>query len=368
MTLKIRGVSTLIKFGLPSRDNRIIFVAIMAFFGLSIFFWYHNILNVVALMIGLFLLLDIVFFWVTVFPYDRILSAVSCDGINWKKEHGIRMGIRRRNINHYGCVYYPVVIKNVDGYRMYFRGGDNFLDRIFTSYSRDGIVWSEEEEIRLDFACLGLKAVSSCAIISTPAFQRMYFSGNDGRDWKIYSAVSKDYLSWNMEDGVRISNDSVFDSVFAKEPTVVESNGCLRMYYLGGDGRYNRILGAFSFDGLNWEKTGVCIEPAMGEHPKCIKSPFIQRLDDSTLRLYFAGGSNYPILHSVILSAISSDGKSWKKEDGVRVGYDRRLDILEVLSPYVIADSGLLRMYYAGVGLHFLYPLTYFRYVRQKRL
>jgi hypothetical protein len=90
---------------------------------------------------------------------------------------------------------------------------------------------------------------------------RMYFT--DVINWDIRSATSTDGLVWAIDPGVRISKgeDPDYDSVGAIESSVIElADGTLRMYYIGRSD-LDRILSATSSDGLNWIKEdGVRID------------------------------------------------------------------------------------------------------------
>ena len=61
---------------------------------------------------------------IPIFPYDRILSAVSnSEGLDWAREEGVRIDVGGI---HDSCqVYYPKVVQLQDGYRLYYRAGGN---------------------------------------------------------------------------------------------------------------------------------------------------------------------------------------------------------------------------------------------------
>lgn len=348
---------------LLARDKKIILISSCICLAVAFLMRHYPFLGIIGLILGIFLISDLLFIKIPVFPYDKILSAVSSDGINWKKEKGVRIGVKGKFF-HYGCVYNPFVMKNREGWRMYYRGGPNHFDRIFTSFSNDGLVWDEESVLELDFMKFGLQSVSSCSIIQGEGFQRMYLAGYNNSGWKIYSAISTDEVHWEMEDGVRIDNNSSLDPLFARDPAVIKIDKIIRMYYLGSDGKYSRILTASSLDGLNWQKDGVCIEPLPEKHPKCIRGPYAYPLGQGCFRMYFTGGSRHSDFMNSIMSAISRDGVNWNREEGIRLRYGGWVDFCGALTPCVISDKELLRMYYAGVGVHFLYPLTRFRHCR----
>jgi len=351
--------------GLLDRDKRIYYYGLIICLVLLVLPSFSSIFRFIAIPTALLIAINIRFLKIPIFPYDRIFSAVSENGIIWKKEKGIRIDTKRK-VDHAGGIYYPQVIKVPNGFRMYYRGGDNFLDDIFTSFSKDGLSWDADTELSIDLRRQGFKSVVSCFILTGDSFQRMYLSGDKGTGYQIYSAESNDYLHWTIEEGIRIANDTSLDESFARDPALIETEQGLRMYYLGGDGVCNRILSAFSDDGLNWQKEGICIEPQGQEHPECIKSPFVYR-HQGHFRMYFTGGSRYPEIYTRILGAKSNDGLNWRRKENIGIRYGGFNDYFEILTPCVLAEeNGFSRMYYSGLGIHLLAPLTCLRYKRRR--
>ena len=132
-------------------------------------------------------------------------------------------------------------------------------------------------------------------------------------------------LRWVKEDHVSIDSNSPLDNESVLTPNVVRlSCGKFRMYYTGlGTARpiansLGYILSAISKDGLNWNKEeGIRIDVMPPYACNRVLCPEVIPLEDGRWRMYFEGRTNgYP---SVILSALSDDGLDWQYESGVRV-------------------------------------------------
>lgn len=306
--------------------------------------------------------------WVAVWPYDRILSASSSDGLTWRPDHGVRLDVAGRNGNHSGGTYFPFVMRCSDGlWRMYFRGSD--VDRILSATSQDGLSWSLERGFRIDVGGdPPLRRVSCPRVVAGSDSLRMFFTamraGADG--FSIYSAVSKDGLSWSRESGVRLQPQGADPSrslySFCLAPRASEREE-LRLYYERFSPIGSCICLATSVDGLRWMDQGPVLEPVPGEFG--VRSPWIFPTGERTgLRMYFVAGSRYRSLGTSIYSAMSGDGIAWTREPGVRVRRGGRYSADGLISPCVVGTpEGRLRMYYGGYwGPHVLGPLTRHRH------
>ena len=105
---------------LPQRDRRILIVAAgLAFtLALPVFLWIPMGIVLAAILVGaaMLSLLNIAFLGVPVFPYDRILSASSTDGLSWSRDPGVRSDVD--GLHQSRQVYYPHVVPVVGGWRM----------------------------------------------------------------------------------------------------------------------------------------------------------------------------------------------------------------------------------------------------------
>ncbi|MBI3038696.1 hypothetical protein HYY75_06565, partial [bacterium] len=163
-----------------------------------------------------------------------------------KIEDGVRLGER--------WTHNPCVVKLLNGsFRMYFSDAScdqNYPIVVKSAISRDGLSWEKEDGIRIGAGHGGQNGWANSAdvkILSDGTY-RMYFSS----DVSILSAVSKDGVTWEKEEGVRINNDSCSQKSVQGSLVVFLPMGGYRMYYCAGDGKNYKIFSAISSDGLSW--------------------------------------------------------------------------------------------------------------------
>jgi len=141
-------------------------------------------------------------------------------------------------------------------------------------------------------------------------------------------------IQWRKDEPIRIDTDTPLDGERALTPNVVElPGGGYRMYYMGlGPGRPRQassgyILSAVSSDGENWQKEdGIRLDAGGEGAANCIWGPDVIPLLDGTYRMYFQGRTELEdgSVKSVILSARSDDGLVWGQEPGIRLSESDR--------------------------------------------
>jgi hypothetical protein len=154
-----------------------------------------------------------------------IFSAVSADGIEWKKEKGKRLTASNRFDQMIAAS--PDVVPVGDGQlNMYFSDGDTI--KVATS-SDEGKTWHERGISGLPEACL-----DPTVIIMSDGSYRMYFAKSASTERllkaKILSARSSNGFAWTVEDGVRIAADKGATMVLDPDVVMV-SLGKMRIYY-----------------------------------------------------------------------------------------------------------------------------------------
>ncbi len=282
---------------------------------------------------------------------SETVSAVSSDGLIWTNEPGIRVGIGE--YAGWG-VSSPEVVRLPDGtYRMYYTGHqtqnvyDNY--RILSATSSDGINWTQELGIRINNDGINdSRYAYSPDIIELPdGTYRMYYTGLVwGGIYRILSAVSSDGLNWTKESGVRIPPPNVTSG-----DTIILSGGTYRyrMYYSapGGTSGGAMIISAVSSDGLTWTKeNGIRVDNGGIYDFGGAGHPDIVELPDGTYRMYYSGWDE---VGYHILSAVSSDGLTWTKEAGEVITGGGIYDSQYAHSPHILELSGgAYRMYYTG--------------------
>lgn len=239
------------------------------------------------------------------------------------------------------------------GYRLYYTGvsrerrAQNSLGYILSAVSADGIYWQKEAGIRLDNFSGGGEVWVYCPdVVPLPnGGWRMYFQAKtfEGFD-KIFSAISSDGLSWQLEAGTRFSDH--FHDCGSPRCLPLE-DGRWRLYFHFRNDAEHHIMSAISADGLHFQMEA---DPRITRERPCeshtVYAPEVLRLGTGGYRMYYAGWSESP-RQGRILSAFSEDGLLWKKDDHICVDVGGAGQELKVSEPCVIElADGSFRLYY----------------------
>lgn len=175
---------------------------------------------------------------------------------------------------------------------------------LYSATSTDGENWTKEPGVRKEFATF-----PDVLKLSENKY-RLYYQ-NAG---VIKSAISEDGLSWQDEDGVRISDKKEgfsLENVGAQSTTRLEDGTYLMVYRGMIKEKYSSevpnentqiFFYATSKDGLNFEKKGIALDSRNTTFNGLLDGAEWQNWDDGKLRLYF--WSYQGIYHSVF-----EDGK-----------------------------------------------------------
>lgn len=150
---------------------------------------------------------------------------------------------------------------------------------------------------------------------------RLYYCSVSG----IVSAISSDGLSFTREPGVRLQGTGRTGDPepIVCDPSVLRlDDGRWRMYYKGADrpggpGFANhRAFSAISEDGLTFQREGLRYDPVGTIDNGWASVPEVIRTFDGRFRMYYVTGAAPP--NDGIASAISNDGLTFTRENGVR--------------------------------------------------
>jgi len=187
----------------------------------------------------------------------RILSAFSADGDVWIPEPGVRLSPRAGGAGEFRVVSSEVVpVGDGRQLRMYYEscaGSQSVTNSIRSAISNDGgLEWELEPGARLESDGHNFSA-PRIVFLSDGRCRLYYYDRGRG----IISALSNDEgLLFQPEPGVRIAQDSAYDSHAAFAPEIIHvADGGYVMYYAGysqSNRAYN--LRAVSNDGLSWSK------------------------------------------------------------------------------------------------------------------
>lgn len=303
-------------------------------------------------------------------PRDRILSAISTDGVIWKREPGVRIDVGKRynsQMAYYQYVHRPDDLSGL--WEMFYQGaireGGQWTNQIFSATSENGLAWKEKPPPVLPEGGSELhhSQIRAPFLLDLGSFWRMYFSaqGVDGA-FRILSAVSQDRKTWNIEAGARISPEQFSKSAApitgVSDTAIIQMpSGEFRMYFtiFRQSDWYQEICSAVSIDGKDWQlDPGVRISHGQEGYCTIANNPSVIQLQGG-YRMYFRGGDLLPLWNN-IFAAVSTDGLQWEVE-GISLEYKRhhRHERHAVAFPYVLPiENGRYRMYYTGYWGHIL--------------
>lgn len=134
--------------------------------------------------------------------------------------------------------------------------------------------------------------------------------------------------AWVKDDGIAIDLDTPLDSRKILTPNVIRlPSGGYRMYYtglsFGAVSAYETsegyVLSAVSDDGATWRKEpGIRLDAHPPHATQRVLCPDVVPLPDGGFRMYFE--ARVPDQPSCVLSAVSPDGLHWDPEPGIRFG------------------------------------------------
>jgi uncharacterized repeat protein (TIGR01451 family) len=255
-------------------------------------------------------------------------------------------------------VWNPVVLKERDGYKMWYTGSDGTNPTaIGLAISTDGVHWVKHAgnpvmtpEIHGSWKGQGIRAGT---VISDSGRYRMWYTGYD-RDWvaRIRYAESSDGVTWIPYGSydVDIGVLGGWEDSGVRDPAVVKSGGLYQMWYVGHDGLTSRIGHAVSTDGRHWLKDTA--NPVLDAEPSGdwdwldVYAPSVVAYDDAYLFLY-SGDTMPPAWQTGY--ALSTDGIAWARKGVILPeGPDGAFDDSSADYASVIADGAGLRIWYSG--------------------
>ncbi len=228
----------------------------------------------------------------------EVFSAVSSDGMDWKKEDGAR---REFSV-------FPDVVKLPDGrYRMYFQN----LGVIKSALSSDGLSWTEEAGVRIDGtnnAGLNLENVAAPTTMKIGDEYMMVYRGTVNQRYSaevpnnniqlFLWAASKDGMVFEKKGIALDSRNSIFQGLLDGPELVRWDYGSVRLYFWSYKGIFHTIFknGSFSqeneFDYTIASNSGMPFPP----DPPC--DPTLAKIDNKWFLYYgiHTKGINYATL------------------------------------------------------------------------
>jgi len=181
--------------------------------------------------------------------YERnrdIHYATSRNGIIWTN-HGLVLSAAGGWEG--GCLDYPVVIKDGETYKMWYRGGDQVPKAIGYATSPDGEDWTKYPGNPVlevgDEGSWDDHHVQNPAVIKNGDLFEMWYTGVTTEPYyeSIGYATSTDGINWTKHEGnpVLQGDPESWEDTAIHDPAVILDGDVYKMWYVGYDGSVRRI-------------------------------------------------------------------------------------------------------------------------------
>jgi predicted GH43/DUF377 family glycosyl hydrolase len=187
-----------------------------------------------------------------------VLSAVSNDGINWRRESNYPV-IFPGPYQHWDswAVHAGPVIKENNVYRMYYSGWDDAMKKwhIGLAFSSDGINWLKHP-FPIMYAGEGWEfQIIPSSIIKVNDIYYLYYYGRNYPSYNIGLAFSNDGINWVRYGGNPILTPTrAWEGTGVMHPSVIRDGNNFKMVYGNALGEIAAFGMATSTDGKNWVK------------------------------------------------------------------------------------------------------------------
>ncbi len=143
----------------------------------------------------------------------------------------------------------PAVVIDATGWRMWLHVSDASGHRIVGLVSSDGETWSPQRGsldsstvVRTrDVGDFDTDEVGSPTIVHRGTTWSLYFAGRHGARWAIGLVASDDLQYWTTPTAVLSGSGTGFDTLSARDPSVVTRADTVELYYAGSDGAHTII-------------------------------------------------------------------------------------------------------------------------------
>ncbi len=285
------------------------------------------------------------------------------------------------------------VIKDGNIYKMWYSGNDGIAYRIYYATSPDGLTWTKYDNNipavsdgsstngRIPTGTIGTGddgGTSSPSVIKDGNTYKMWYSGSDGSNIRLYYATSPDGLVWTKYNNVIPANSDVAstngrvplgsagrgDDADVVRPSVIKS-GNYKMWYAGNDGSNYRLYYATSPDGLVWTKydnnvpansdtTSTDWRMPLGTVGKGddVGSHFpIVILDGTTYKMWYSGadGTNIIIYYATAPSLVNYEEVQILKSENSLVANEKGITTLGNNDSRVVVNGQTIRFNVGGV-------------------
>lgn len=228
-----------------------------------------------------------------VFPHGWILYANSSDGITWNR-HGVVLsaGLLGESAN----VHFSYVMKQGPVYKMWYTGYDGSNYRIFYATSDDGMAWTRQGQV-LDLGPSGSYDdyyVYNPVVLYDGVSYTMWYDGNDHTYVRILRATSPDGVVWTKQGvSLNLGAPSTMDDAGVGVGIVLSEGGGFHMWYTGSDGVRDRIFYAISDDGISWTDRRMILDigPASTEG-RLVRDSTVLHVPGMPCQMWYTGRSS----------------------------------------------------------------------------
>ncbi|MBI3600074.1 MAG: hypothetical protein HY097_05470 [Nitrospinae bacterium] len=298
----------------------------------------------------------------------RIGYATSRDGITWEKYSGNPVvDLGKAGSWDSMQIAYPSVIRDSEGYRLYYAGFDGKKMRVGFAFSRDGVHWKKsdknpvmESEIGISYPWV-IKVHSERSESNGYSFKMWYSKlggGSTGSPsgYNIFMAESSDGIRWKGSDNPLLppfnkGGKGGFEGE-SKGPFVLKEGGSYWMGFESFDGSANRIYLAAPMNSVNWtvfDKALLDVSAGDDWESYGVSSGTVIK-DGGVYKLWYSGHDKYKYR---IGYAVSEDGIDWKRSSENPVmdtGTAGSWDSDCAAYPFIIKDGDIYKMWYNGFG------------------
>lgn len=304
--------------------------------------------------------------------FDALFNS---EGIIWA-DHQLSVNINSEGTYDKNNSSYPSVIISGTKYQMWYSGYNGAGWRIIYCDSDDGINWYNHQMV-IDIGDEGTydnngACYPGVIYDADVGKYKMWYSGWNGSNFRIIYCESIDGKSWgNHQMVVNIGSEGTYDTVYAFACSVIKEDSVYKMWYSGWNGakywytsyrvtNYN-IMYAESIDGISWTSFQRVVPPGSeGTYDTSNVSDCHVIKEGSIYKMWYSGNpgdAGYATIR--IIRCISNNGKNWFDfKMVVDLGDEGVYDASSAMSPCVINDNNIYKMWYTGQNSRIIYAYS----------
>jgi len=281
--------------------------------------------------------------------FDELFDS---DGISWGRD-SVQVAVNIGAEGTYDTLHtqYPSVIKDVSDYKMWYSGSDGSNTRTLYTTSSGGEIWTDHQLVidKGDEGTYDTVHAFDPSVIKDGSTYKMWYSGNNGVNWRIIYCTSVDGITWtNHQLVIDIGDEGTHDTTNAYYAAVIKDGSIYKMWYTGSDVSNNhRIIYCTSVDGITWTNHQLVIDIGdEGTHDTSHSYVAMVTKDGSTYKMWYTGNDG-SYLGTIYTD--SNDGISWSNHQLV-VGrsFQGTYDTTHSYGVAVIKDVDTYKMWYSG--------------------